>query len=177
MIFYCPGVLTEDEVIPFVNALYQYRDDPSLSTDFSTLTFGKPYGTLLLAQGIKALVEYRNDRGLVTQVSNPQVIREVATPAISYLCHIGFFRYVGLPFGNAPNEAPGSSTYVPITQITRAELLADLPGKVIQESVVRRSERIAALIFATKNRSRCSHIVFEKSSATCSSMPTQTLAP
>lgn len=40
----------------------------------------------------------------------------------SYAAHFGFFRSFGLQHGNAPGEAPGSSRYVPITELDVEEI-------------------------------------------------------
>jgi len=40
----------------------------------------------------------------------------------SYAAHFGFFRSFGLQHGNAPGEAPGSFTYVPISELDVAEI-------------------------------------------------------
>lgn len=40
----------------------------------------------------------------------------------SYAAHFGFFRSFGLQHGNAPEEAPGSSRYVPISELDVNEI-------------------------------------------------------
>ena len=40
----------------------------------------------------------------------------------SYAAHFGFFRSFGLQHGNAPGEAPGSSRYVPISELDVTEI-------------------------------------------------------
>ncbi len=40
----------------------------------------------------------------------------------SYAAHFGFFRSFGLQHGNAPGEAPGSSRYVPISELDVNEI-------------------------------------------------------
>lgn len=57
----------------------------------------------------------------------------------SYPAHMGFFQAFGLNHGNAPGEAPGSSTYIPLTLLDVADIEQEAvrrflnPGDVIEE--------------------------------------------
>ncbi len=56
----------------------------------------------------------------------------------SYAAHMGLFKAFGLDHGNAPGEANGSSTYIPITEIGREQIereasaLDKHPGFIIE---------------------------------------------
>ncbi|WP_416819672.1 hypothetical protein [Denitromonas sp.] len=67
--------------------------------------------------------------------------------AVSYLKHCGFFKFIGIPVGKSPNEAPGGATYQPICEITRRSI--DIPGKTgpFQEEIDRRSDKLAEVIY------------------------------
>lgn len=143
----CPQHLNEDSVIPFLGQLSASRDDPEAGVDFCQMQFGEPFGTVVLAEGLRSFVQYRKQRDLPTHVSNVQCVRQASSNVISYLSHVGFFQYVGLPFGNLPNSGRGSDTYFPITQITRAELTQDRHGDQIQDAIDRRSDKLASLVF------------------------------
>jgi anti-sigma regulatory factor (Ser/Thr protein kinase) len=143
----CPPNLTEDEVIPFLMELEKARDAHELSVKFGSIIFGEPYGTMLLGQGIKNVVEYRKASGNRTLVADAASIEIPATLGISYLAHIGFFKYLGLNFGKSPNEAPGSTTYLPITVISREELVPTNEKKVFQDVIEEKSDALSKLVF------------------------------
>lgn len=46
-----------------------------------------------------------------------------------YACHMGFFQAAGFPYGKAPGEALGSSSYIPLTKIN----ISDLTNRFFEE--------------------------------------------
>jgi len=113
----CPHIIDKWSPVKFQNTLSTHLSDHEVTIDFSTITFAKPIGTLLLAENLREFVSDRKQRGLVTGVKNPANIDVPARNALSYLRHVGFFRFVGLDIGKSPGEATASENYVPLTLI------------------------------------------------------------
>ncbi len=157
MLHKCPDRLSDSTAIDFVNQIQGHRDDEELIIDFSELRFVFPYATLLVAESIRELVEYRGSHGLVT-LSNSDSAQFDRISAISYLKFLGFFQFVGLPYGNMPNDAPGSEDYIPIRKLVADELLQSSNRERIQEAVQVESDRIAGLIY--QNLEKCEMLAY-----------------
>lgn len=67
---------------------------------------------------------------------------------LSYPAHMGFFRSFGLDTGNAPGQAPGSASYVPITLIRCEHLRASAAdeGVHVGDAVEAESKRLAGVL-------------------------------
>jgi hypothetical protein len=144
MLCKCPSRLTDHAAIDYINQLRSQDDVPELTIDFSELRFVFPFATLLLAETIRDLVMYREQKGLHTQspTDSPAFHR---SEAVSYLMHFGFFQFVGLPYGRMPNEAPGNRNYIPIRILTETELIGK--STQIQDAVQNESRNIAEMIY------------------------------
>lgn len=66
----------------------------------------------------------------------------------TYAAHMGFFKAFGLEHGNAPGEALGSSTYVPITVVSRSELTehASRHTQQLQETIETKAASLASVL-------------------------------
>lgn len=104
-----------------------------LVLDFGSVHFVKPFATLLLAESVRTFIGERARRGLITRARGA----DGTSDALAYLRHFGFFKYVGLPIGKEPSEAPGSSSYLPITVLRRGELTKfdGIQGAIEREAV------------------------------------------
>lgn len=144
MLCKCPSRLTDHAAIEYINQLRSQDDIPELTVDFSELRFVFPFATLLLAESIRDLVIYREQKGLHTQspTDSPAFHR---SEAVSYLMHFGFFQFVGLPYGKMPNEAHGNRNYIPIRILTERELIGK--STQIQDAVQSESRNIAEMIY------------------------------
>lgn len=148
MFLTCPRDLTQTRsALDFLERLPNYLSEPTAVLDFRQVSFAKPYATLLLAQGIRDFVVARRALGLETSVDTRGIFVGERQSAISYLGHVGFFEYIGIGFGNAPGQASGSETYLPITVITRAELDQRAAGVVLQQAVTQKCRHLASLLF------------------------------
>lgn len=145
MIHKCPRRLTDEDSIRFINRLWKHVHDPELIIDFSGLNFVFPFATLLLAESLRELVLHRSEVGLQT-LSNDESDFLKKDGAISYLKHVGFFKFVGIPYGKEPNEALGNRNYIPIRILNQEELCRRASRGVIQEAIVKESEEVAGLI-------------------------------
>jgi len=135
----CPQNWNESRITPFLTELEHAITAAELTIDFSPLQFANPFATLLVAREIRNVVRYRFATGLETKAEgvNPSV------NAVSYLGHVGFFQFTGIDFGNKPNQAKGSSRYLPITIIKREELQHSKLR--IQEQIKKRSRQLALI--------------------------------
>lgn len=67
---------------------------------------------------------------------------------MSYAAHMGFFRSFGLAHGNAPGQANGSATYLPITSFETAvvEREAIMKGIEVGSYIEETSQKLAAIL-------------------------------
>jgi hypothetical protein len=151
MALVCPRELNEITVPEFLRRLRLHAEEPTSPTatiDFSQIYWARPYGTLLLAEGVRSFVADRKARGLRTRAEQYGLFRGGQSSAVSYLSHMGFFQYIGLNLGNTPGAAPGSRTYMPITVLSRADLASETDCRhLIQDTIDRKSRKLAAMVF------------------------------
>ena len=141
MEIFLPRNFEDADIVKFLNELEQYKDEENICTNYSKVEFVKPYATLLLAVGMRDFLRYRFNKGLKTTSKGQKENRT----ALTYLQHLGFFQYIGLNLGKKPNEASGSSTYIPITQLSAEQF--DIEGKRLQEVIDTESDRLAKIIY------------------------------
>ena len=147
MILACPRALNDRSALAFTAKLPRYVTAADLTIDFAPLRFARPYATLILAEVLRDFVSERASWGLETQVEEEGLFVGELQPAISYLSHVGFFEYIGVGLGNAPGVARGGPTYLPITVVTREQLTPTTPGRMLQDSIVSQTRRLAEMIF------------------------------
>ncbi|MGL1937131.1 MAG: hypothetical protein OCD01_19035 [Fibrobacterales bacterium] len=95
------------------------KDATLLVLDFQDLCFSHPLSMLKVATFIRQVAKYRRERGLRTEAINIDYSRNCH----GYLNYVGFFDFIGLEgVTNPVGAAPGSSSYIPITEISKAEL-------------------------------------------------------
>jgi hypothetical protein len=143
MNFALPGRFDDDGVFNVIPQFQKLEDVPDLVFDFKGISYVFPFPTLALFIAILELIEKRKAKGLRTSATGT----ELGYSAISYLRHLGFFRGLGLPVGNAPNQAQGG-TYLPLTIITRQDLEDASAGQPFQEAIDHNSDRLAQVIFS-----------------------------
>ena len=118
-----PGKLNEMNVISSLEEMMQFLEEPRVLIDFSNVAYVWPFGTLILAEGIKEFVSYRKRNGLDTNLRPCERIdNEEGTP-LSYLRFFHFFDYVDAPCGRDISPAAVGKGYIPITEITKQELI------------------------------------------------------
>jgi hypothetical protein len=142
MEFYLPSRF-DDEYLDIIKQLQLLGELHDLVLDFTKVNYVFPFSTLAIAIAIKELIEKRQKRGLNTTARG----LGIDYGAVSYLKYFGFFRAIGFPIGNAPNEASGGDRYLPITIITRKEIEIISEGKALQNGIDRHSDRLAKVIF------------------------------
>lgn len=142
MEIFLPKNFDDAEIVEFLNNLNQHKDDENVCTNYSNVEFVKPYATLLLAIGIREFLRYRFQKKLKTTSKG----QKENTSALSYLQHLGFFQYIGLKLGKKPNEARGSSSYIPIVSLNKDQF--DKKGIRLQEAIDQESDRLSKIIYA-----------------------------
>lgn len=118
--------------------------DRHLTFDFSRVEFAYPLGILTFGREIRRAVELRRQQRQMTMVAGD----DRSKPVHSFLSHVGFFDFIGLPYAKPIGAARGNDRYVPIRRFTRAEVGA-FPGadsKRMRESIAAQSEGLAAVI-------------------------------
>lgn len=145
-------ISTPGSAVTFLGALHDALEQREVQLDFGHLQFAKPFATLLVADGIRDFVRRRRENGLNTYVEEASLLRGFNSNAISYLSHVGFFEYVGLPMGKRPGEASGSDAYLPITVLARAELELSSPSAIIQDLVDRECTRLARMVLRDESQ-------------------------
>jgi hypothetical protein len=139
----CPSHWDGADAIAFINRLPELALMEGLVIDFSEVLFVKPFGTVLIADGLRNLVATRRAHALKTNALGATSDAH----AISYLRHIGFFEYIGLKIGKQPGEARGGANYVPISVITLDSLNQAANGRRFQHGVEVVSEQLADVIY------------------------------
>jgi anti-sigma regulatory factor (Ser/Thr protein kinase) len=139
----CPNQWDGIGAIEFVNQLANAVHAEELCVDFRSVDFVKPFGTLIIANGLRRFVGERKANGLKTSAQLPKG----DLGACSYLRHIGFFEYIGVTSGNRPGDAKGSKTYVPIRVVTLSDLQMASGGRAFQLGAEKLSDQLADVVY------------------------------
>lgn len=125
-----------------IKKLLDNLTEGSYVLDFSKVTRSYPYGALLLAKSLRAMLREMRNRHVGVEILGND------TEIASYLRYVGFFKYIGIDQGNAPGEAPGSPSYIPITVHTSNELEenAKKNKEQVPDIIEKEAERVAAII-------------------------------
>lgn len=94
--------------------------------DFGRRRILPPFSMLLLAAHLR---RFRNSRPTGQ-------CRAINYENHSYPAHMGLFKAFGLDHGNAPGEAPGSSSYVPITHLDTNAIITEAVGRGVNPGVI-----------------------------------------
>lgn len=139
---FLPSRLDAPLAIRFAGELPESIGAEAVVFDFTPLASVEPFGMLLVGAAIRSLIKQRTGRNVTAEGVR------TGDPTHEYLAHLGFFQWVGLPFGNAPGAVAGGASWMPITILTRAEFERRMRetlrplGHVVQVE----SERIARLL-------------------------------
>lgn len=129
-----PQRLTPVSVSKFGCALHGLAPAGGFVFDFGRQRWFPPFSMLLLAMHLRRFRERHPQAEFYARNFENH----------GYAAHMGFFKAFGLDHGNAPGEAPGSSTYVPIQSIRRSEL-AEQASKAYVEIGVTIERKAASL--------------------------------
>jgi len=112
-----PERFERDSLTPFFEELDFYRDVDNVCLDVGNLKFSYPTAMLVAGAKVREWVLYRHQNGLKSRRAGVDPSRRV----ISYLMHLGFFDFIRMGVGKSVGEAGGSSSYLPITRVTRPD--------------------------------------------------------
>ena len=117
-----PDRLVDGTVKQVARDLLDALGSERVSLCFRYITFAEPSATMSVALALRSFRQRRRQAGLDTMVEQDGLELGHRSNGVSYLAHVGFFRFLGLPYGNEPGGAPGGATYVPITVLDDAVL-------------------------------------------------------
>lgn len=108
--------MSTSNALSFSQALESCDNDNAYIFDVSKIRNYEPLPMLLISAAIR---QFCSERSL-----EPRQIQLVFgdDKNYQYACHMGFFQAAGFVQGKAPGEAPGSTSYIPLTKMDIAEL-------------------------------------------------------
>ena len=121
-------------------------DEENIGIDFSDVRFVFPFGSLMIAEGLKQVFNKRMISGQHVYLTNPEVIDESYNNALSYLKYFGFFKYVGIDKGFEPNQNIYNTSYIPIKTITKVSLKKGSSSEDWYDTINIACENIATII-------------------------------
>ena len=152
--------LSDVEAMRVNDILRSLDSGEGLCFDFTNLKFSTPYGMLFLAQSIREFRrKHPNTEKDFEVIENNQTQWEPCR----YMKHVGFFRDAGFNFGKEVGEARGSTTYIPITEISFQKFYESYedPHELLEQE----AEKLATLLVpneqATEHRKVLQYVIFE----------------
>jgi anti-sigma regulatory factor (Ser/Thr protein kinase) len=142
-----PQRLTPASVSKFGCDLHAIEESGAFDFDCGPTRWFPPFSMVLLAMHLRRFRERHS--GAECFVSN--------FDNHGYAAHMGFFKAFGLDHGNAPGEASGSSTYVPIQAVNRSELTEKASEQFVELGVVIEEKAAALSSILTQTRSGVLH--------------------
>lgn len=137
-----PTSLDAEAAFVFVLNLDSHLSAKEVIVDFDELRSIEPFGLLYVGAALRTFFRKREYRGI-----GARGVR-ASEPAHEYLAHIGFFQWLGIGVGKTPGAAPGGTTWLPVTTITRVELEKRMAetGKPLGGVIHSECERLARLV-------------------------------
>lgn len=138
-----PHRLTPAWVSRFGCELHELGPADEFEFDFGQQRWFPPFSMVLLAMHLRRFRERYPETAFYAKNFDNH----------SYAAHMGFFKTFGLDHGNAPGEASGSSTHIPIQSIKRSEL-SEQASKAYVEigyTIEDRAASLASLLTQTDN--------------------------
>jgi hypothetical protein len=143
-----PSRLTPAELLPFSTQLRASDVDDSYLLDFRSVGHVEPFGMLFLAALIRQFVRSRR----LLQGKNC-TIRVENYANKKYASWMGLFKSFGLDHGNAPGEASGSSTYIPLTRLTVSRIIGEARDEYVHHGEIIEAEARRISQILTRNDS------------------------
>lgn len=141
--------LSTSNALTFSRDLQDCDYDDKYFFDVSEINNYEPLPMLLTAASIRQFCEQRNLAPWDIQLLYDE------NRSYEYACHMGFFQSAGFTQGKAPGEAPGSSTYIPVTKLNIRELHQEVirnEGYMDQGDLIERKSDELAAVLAQGNR-------------------------
>ncbi|QJP93748.1 hypothetical protein C6Y56_03800 [Pseudomonas fluorescens] len=133
-----PQNLSLTEAINFCNRLWETPPDTRYEFDFYRMGMVEPFTMAYVANELKRFRQSKEAAHFTALNYRNH----------TYPSHMGFFQAFGLNHGNAPGQASGSSTYIPLTLLNVADIEQEAieralnPGDVLEE----KASQIAQLL-------------------------------
>lgn len=136
--------LSTSNAITFCKTLQECQSDDTYFFDVSSVNNYEPLPMLLTAAAIRQFCTER-------ELSPADIqLRFTENGDYQYACHMGFFKAAGFPQGKAPGEAPGSSSYIPLTKLNIREMQQDAikNGEYMEQGdlIERKSDELAQVL-------------------------------
>ena len=147
-----PGSLTDAAVVGFSRELQNLAVAERYVVDLSRVKHVEPFGMLVCASVLRRFIRIRKEAG--------GQFTAVGFTENSYAAHMGLYQAFGLPYGNKPGEASGSSRYIPLTCISVKDLKAQAGYSPVGEAVEREAQRLSRVLLQKTDGSRFSHISY-----------------
>ncbi|MEH2550750.1 anti-sigma regulatory factor (Ser/Thr protein kinase) [Bradyrhizobium sp. AZCC 2262] len=138
-----PGWDDPLKALEFGAVLGSLEEASAYRFDFAKVTFVTPGWMLVVGDAL------RNFRA-----ARPNAKRQAINYRhLGYPAHVGFFQYFGVDYGQAPAEALGSNTYVPITEVNVLELRKDAAERYVQlgELIEEAAQQLARVLTQTND--------------------------
>lgn len=146
-----PHELNETLSVEFLDKMWEASEEKDVMIDFSGLTFSRPFGTLIIAEGIKAFVRYRKDKSLRTNLNPCKEIDTDTDSPLSYLRFFKFFAYIDAPCGKADAQTHPERGYFPLTPINKTNLGTNLLSGRFQDSIEDLCRKISFCLVQQRN--------------------------
>ena len=140
-----PRKLDTPKAFIFINYAKMYLNEDIIYIDFKLLDFAYTFAILYIGVELQEIVSYRISKGLKTNAKNYLNGRNV----LSYLQHIGFYKFIGLDIGYEPGEATGSNTYTPITIFKREDF--EIQGELDYSNIEKCSRYLTKIVLNNPN--------------------------
>ena len=133
-----PSSLAPISILEFSRQIENLPPSECYEFDFGNRRFFPPFSMLLLSVVLKRFRDQHAE----------SICRAQNHDKHPYAAHFGFFSSFGLQHGNAPGEARGSSTYVPITRLDVSEIKQEADNQWIEvgEVVEAHAQRLASVL-------------------------------
>lgn len=126
-----PESLTPESLLPFSVKLRDSPKEKNYVLNFRNVGHVEPFGMLFLAALIRQFVKARkNEQGKECRISVENYQDK------SYPSFMGLFKSFGLNHGNAPGEACGSGTYIPLTRLPISRITREARDAFVHQAQI-----------------------------------------
>lgn len=133
-----PTCLNLETALEFYKLL-QVQDSDRYTFNYKNLGNVEPFGMLVVGSLVRRFFDEKKDSADIFDSNYDEK---------NYAAHMGYFKSVYLNFGKDPGEAPGSSTYIPITKLNADDIRMEAArnGIPIGEMIEAKSKDMAVML-------------------------------
>lgn len=142
MVIYLPSRLDAHAAFHFCREIGSINTCGDYVFDFGRMSHIRPFGMLLTVAALRAFKQR------LAYCGSSVTFAAQNFRTHTYAGHMGFFQAFGLNFGNAPGAASGSANYIPLTEISTAELLSEArnAGQYVGQTIEYRAAQMASVL-------------------------------